>query len=145
MQDDTNPAYVAGETIRAGEPVRATRDGFVVSVTPPPRKDQTVVEFLLSRLDEDEAAAGLEKYEAWWVEDDSPFDPDRVRVEIAAKRAIIEIHHDEYEGRSGEGLRPTCAQCGMPGEYNVSWPCMTIRHLVSVYADHPDYNPKWKS
>lgn len=55
------------------------------------------------------------------------WDPARVLREIAAKRAILELH----------------AEAGMGDCAHSSDPCPTLRHLAAVYADHPDYQPEW--
>ena len=64
-------------------------------------------------------------------------DPARVLRDVAAKRAILEMHTwtaslDGCWSCSGDhGADPTPAPCG------------TLRHLAAVYAVHPDYNTKW--
>jgi hypothetical protein len=74
-------------------------------------------------------------------------DPTRVLAECAAKRAIIAHHTEDWgdctvclDGVSGCG-DPAC--CGGPTNEMESWPCPTIRAVVAVYADHPDYLQEW--
>lgn len=126
----------------------------------------TITEFLLARIEEDEADA-LSAGEGawfvdgtWWLEgveharvgpDEVAFthpgyvshiarhDPARVLREVKAKRAIMSEHElEDYEGV------PSCWLCA----HVFSWgkepdrpgPCATLRALAAVYADHPDYN-----
>jgi hypothetical protein len=92
----------------------------------------TLTEFLTARLDEDEADAR--------GDDGSPtpigmWDPDRVLAEVAAKRAIVEIH---YNG-APEHYTERCSPCDTVNE-----PCRTLLALATPYADHPDYREEWK-
>lgn len=63
--------------------------------------------------------------------------PARVLREIAAKRAVLDLHTwtaslDGCWSCSGDhGADPTPAPCG------------TLRHMAAVYADHPDYRQEW--
>jgi hypothetical protein len=114
----------------------------------------TIVEFLNARLDEDEATTRRQD-QRWYVCDDGHvatptaqrvdgtdhlpnhhntwavmYDPERVRADIAAKRAIV------YQYVL---LRP------------FDWPKafvetleLNLHAIASVYADHPDYNPEWR-
>jgi hypothetical protein len=124
----------------------------------------TIAEFLNARLDEDESEAGLEKYEAWWVAGGSPFDPDRVRREIAAKRAVIEFHKQwpvlvetppKLDRTDDGGLDSATFRMSRQimwateqeyrkrfGDEPPTTPIM--RALASVYSDHPDYREEWK-
>ena len=66
---------------------------------------------------------------------------------IAADRLILEEHRNEYSDAHRMkvgGLRPTCARCGIPGEYNVSWPCQTVRLLAQPYADREGWRDEWR-
>jgi hypothetical protein len=116
----------------------------------------TLVDFLRARLDEDEAVARAAtsgpwsavegSSGAWWVElpnlgdvaldlhgenarHIARHDPARVLADVKAKRAIV-----------GLGI---CLACDVEGQ-----PCdhadETLRHLASVYADHPDYDATWE-
>lgn len=124
---------------------------------------QTLTDFLLARIEEDEAAARLVlRYqvlheEGWSTDKARGFgrqgyvDQVRAMAECEAKRRIVELHRPrvvELWDRCGHpgceeyhGLRPppACQECGvssMPG-------CETLFALASVYADHPDYR-KWR-
>lgn len=86
------------------------------------------------------------------------WDPARVLLEIAAKRAILAIHKmvtqvwtedigptdDPYLTEAGEH-GSGCAHChdtGL-GEIAPDGPCVTLKALASVWADHPDFDPAW--
>jgi hypothetical protein len=73
-------------------------------------------------------------------------DPARVLAEVAAKRAIVDLHSPS------EGDCRTCAHLtddeDPDGNWYTDvlgepWPCPTLRHLAAVYADQPGYRPEW--
>lgn len=126
-----------------------------------------ITEFLLARIAEDGHAARAWKGGRWevgveetgdgenayyvvrepgsdhWVADvDAGYgaarhitlhDPVRVLAECAAKRRIVEMHR---EGPGGG----YCSRC----DREPVWPCITLRALASVYADHRDYDLAWR-
>lgn len=108
---------------------------------------QTLTEFLLARITEDEARApDAIKY----LIDDyyQVFTPERIVGECTAKRQIVELHGELLTMR-GEpyGYCRMCAEneeADWDGAPPVAWPCPTLRHLASVYADHPDYREDWR-
>ncbi|GAA4363007.1 DUF6221 family protein [Nocardioides caricicola] len=57
------------------------------------------------------------------------FEPRRLELDIECRRRIAHEHHEVDDG--------SCATC--PVEY----PCLTLRYLTVVYADHPAYDPEW--
>jgi hypothetical protein len=68
-------------------------------------------------------------------------DPARVLREVAANRAVAELHNGSHE----------CSTYDHNGDIdNCTWiggweACSTLRHLAAVYSDHPDYRPgEWK-
>jgi Family of unknown function (DUF6221) len=77
----------------------------------------------------------------------------RVRREVTAKRAILELHqpdrspNDEWYGHDAR-----CRECGYEGgsaraglrAIQRSWPCPTLRQLAAIYSDHPGYQLEWK-
>lgn len=111
----------------------------------------TITEFLLARIDEDEAIARKVIDESsdpldWTSEPDWPpavglagpvdgpsgyesivIDPARVLAECEAKRRIVEAADNVVEPDSGRRLALE----------------FVVRQLASVYADHPDFNPSW--
>lgn len=112
-----------------------------------------LVAFLRARLDEDEQAAERAQGEgqSWaWVQPEAldanrypsleqaehiaRHDPARVLAEVAAKRALLDVHRDDYG---------SCSTCGTAGEYDVPWPCTTVELLALPYANHPDYRSEW--
>lgn len=104
-----------------------------------------ITEFLLARIAEDEAVAfrargtgydlGCRLAVGEWEGNDSGVEiaPVRVLAECAAKRRIVEMHR---EGPGGD----YCSQC----DREPVWPCVTLRALASVHADHRDYDPEWR-
>jgi hypothetical protein len=121
-----------------------------------------LVAFLRVRLDEDEAKAQAADKTAggkWWPTDSgivadglglpdalhmAHWSPARVLREVEAKRAILAIH------APSEAMGPdSCAVCitdreGYPEEWcSDDYPCQTLRVLVAVYRDHPDYDQGW--
>jgi len=112
----------------------------------------TIVEFLTARLDQEAEAwsggtglitqpnfASLSRY---------------ALADIAAKRAIVEIHQPERGPDTWYWLERRCKGCGSgwhkwipdrpPTEIGPERGCPTLRALASVYADHPDYREEWK-
>jgi len=55
--------------------------------------------------------------------------PARVLAECESKRRIVARH------------RPTG---GIGCECSEVWPCANLLDLASVYAEHPDYRPRWR-
>ena len=105
----------------------------------------TITQFLLARIAEDEAvvsALDCECGDAASTPDPLPSCPARVLAECAAKRAIVELHVEAVRyvsiGRPEvESLGcETCAGYDGP----LTYPCPTLRHLATPYAEHPDYD-----
>lgn len=97
----------------------------------------TLTEFLLARIDEDEA---------WWnsASLDGPSAEVLLRKQLRdceAKRAMLDIHAI-YEA-DGLGRCGACADRYVA----VSWDglCDEAKILASVYADHPDYREEWSA
>lgn len=116
-----------------------------------------LIEFLLARLDEDEAVA--RKSHEWWDSDLTAgyfewpsseshnhvlrHDPARVLVEVAAKRRIVLLggksDADAVEGGGGPydvvdwryGIHAAAHQ-------------VVLRLLALPYANHPDYREEWR-
>ncbi len=162
----------------------------------------SLIDFLRARLDEDErvATAAAEYGPPPWSPPDEVWDamhsatdaighdmpsvevgvhmarhdPARVLAEVAAKRAILEIHtldtkpeteyFDDIQSHSVSGDRSLtvrgpnggwretgrtlycCRQCDTDRHDEYFSPvegCDTLRALVSVWADHSDFNPDW--
>jgi hypothetical protein len=150
-----------------------------------------VIEFLRARLDEDERIASTTDGdgEVEWFADvardrhhEMPavgkhidrWLPSRVLAEVAAKRAILEIHtlstkpeskyFDDVLSHSVSGDRSltvrgpnggwretgrtlySCSTCDSDRHEECFGPaegCDTLRAMVSVWADHRDFNPSW--
>ncbi len=85
-------------------------------------------------------------------------DPARVLADVQAKRAILDLHAPVVstavavlDGTGSRDVEPdtaeeilsrevVCLACfGAPAA-----PCKTLQHLAAVYADHPDYDEKWR-
>ena len=114
--------------------------------------------FLAARLDEDEAiarhAGSCDFYDD--VDDSVPLAdernhilrhaPARVLREVAAKRAILDVHSATYPVTYPQPSgQPTCGVCHAGGwDWDPEqWPCPTVRALAAVYSDHPDYRQEW--
>lgn len=73
-------------------------------------------------------------------------DPARVLAECEAKRRIADMHTSDATWDGGE----ECAQCSFHEAYegfndvSETFPCTTLRLLALPYADHPDYDEKWR-
>lgn len=90
----------------------------------------TITEFLLERIAADEAFARDEVddyYHGACAE--------RTLLECEAKRAIVSRHarDDDWDPAPGRF-------CFADRE---DFPCLTLRHLAAVYADHSDYDQTW--
>ncbi len=130
----------------------------------------TITEFILARITEDEQAAWAASNSPWVavtvypdrshvvngsdiddgvivgtprkddadVEHIARHDPRRVRAECEAIRRIVELHPNNG------GSCDTCTDRDYVGLVD-DWPCETIAALASVYADHPDFDPEWRT
>lgn len=90
------------------------------------------------------------------VEHIARHDPARVLAEVAAKRAIVAMHEQAeklvWDPRpAGTPVREPrrepagyCSTCQVEdGVIHGTWPCDTLKHLATVYSEHPDFNPAW--
>ena len=134
--------------------------------------------FYAARLDEDKERAWAvhdvskcdamlyEENFAAWAEGTKDCDcgyPDRVLREVAAKRAILELHQvhseptrwgDNYSappGMRGQltgGTTYWCDICDYDRDYghigSDQEGCDTLRHAAGVYSGHPGYRDEWK-
>lgn len=112
-----------------------------------------ITQFLNARLSEDhataDAAAGNPIPELLsWVEFTTNqteraenhinrWTPERVIVEVEAKRRIIRWHFGQRDDTTPYGEPVTICHCG----YDL--PCSTLRLLALPYANHPDYQQEW--
>lgn len=122
-----------------------------------------ITEFLLARISEDEAAANavdllsseMETISTHYLPEFADYmlrwQPNSIRAECAAKRAILEMHSPaDYRGIGMESPN-ACNICGKDtGMHDWEWdknsfPCNTIKALAAVYADHPEYDPAWRT
>ena len=97
-----------------------------------------ITEFLEARIADDEARAGLIADTSSTQNHMAQWDSARVLAECAAKRTILALHSglaytDEDPRFPIEP--PTCLCKGHP--------CLTLRALATIYADHPDYLKEW--
>lgn len=125
-----------------------------------------IIEFLLARLAEDEAA--LEPFnggrpvhgrtgevldfheggELWEISPSSEYvtmyvSPQRALAEVRAKRAIVDRHQarvkrQDDQGRPAHLHDPVLSMLVKDDRY-------LLRHLAAVYADHPGYRPEWRT
>lgn len=117
-----------------------------------------LVAFLRARLDEERALADLAaanvRDNPFWGNDwaqgmtggmggpggdlGAVFSPDRVMADVQAKRAILDLLELTADALPRETLQPEYAQ----GYVNaLRW---TSLHLAAPYADHPDYDERWR-
>lgn len=94
-----------------------------------------ITDFLQERIAEDESEAE----EGRWVFDLGGREGERftyrVLAECKAKREIVGNHDGEQSPVTGD-------YCAFEdGRFEI--PCPELRHLATVYASHPDYNPAW--
>ena len=111
-----------------------------------------VAAFLRARLAEDEADIyDRDEPESWCDRADGVhIGHARARREVAAKRAIAELHYGPdacmacatWDSPPRGYERPLGSRFDIMG-YCVPWPCPTLRALAAVYSDHPDYDPGW--
>jgi hypothetical protein len=83
-----------------------------------------------------------------------PAQPARVLREVAAKRAILELHvidaHQtsqwRYDPQTGEPLDPewevTCAVCGW-SSWDPKSACPTLLALAAPFSSEPGWDPSW--
>lgn len=121
---------------------------------------ESITEFLLARIAEDEVRATMREWhtiDCETIPNDAGYSypcdcgvPERMAAECSSKRAIIEMH-GRMAGESWQTWRNKyCATCadwedGQIGEGppNIEYPCDTLRALAAVYEDHPDYRQEW--
>ena len=101
----------------------------------------SIAEFLEARIEEDEerATSGWSRLgDTRWETNNYGQDhltPAAVQAECAAKRGIIDMH-------LGDGCLEYCRTCTKE-HGGVANPCPTIRHLATIYSDHPEYQQEW--
>lgn len=94
----------------------------------------SITEFLLARIDEDEAAADAAvRYGDQWAWGS----PERVLAECEAKRRIVGMASEWVELGASMGATPRENERAIVAE-------QACRHLAGVYADYPDYDPAWR-
>jgi hypothetical protein len=104
-----------------------------------------LVEFLRQRLDEDEAAAKawlpIGNPDAAQREHIARHDPARVLREVDSKRRIVEQYEAMQAGvEAAAGTILAGAAKVRLGAYKFALKCLAL-----PYADHPDYDEKWRS
>ncbi|MEW2250411.1 DUF6221 family protein [Streptomyces sp. NPDC006975] len=132
---------------------------------------EALVEFLRARLEQDEASAKAASPGPWRPSEESDevlavdgvtvadgfalsgrqlrattehiarHDPARVLAEVGARRHLIELHQERLEQGYGTDF---CAECGFGEVGRQYYPCQTLRLLALPYADHPDYQERWR-
>lgn len=70
--------------------------------------------------------------------------PSWVLADIAAKRAILDLH--KPFGLQSDMITgcDICSYRDVMEELQVAWPCETVRLLASANADRPGYDESWK-
>ncbi len=108
----------------------------------------TIVEFLEERLGEDE-------WNAYRGSFPGRHDRDRALADIQAKRRIVAGYTEAYractsvvatqatsDGRGAQ--KPGSAETDSTLSALWAWR-EALKHLASVYHDHPDYDPAWEA
>lgn len=127
MSDDRNPAFDPN-TVH----VEGVRD-----------EPQTLVEFILDRLAEDEAVA-LAVHPEGEPKSGAPvftslseptgtveMSSARVLAQCVAIRLVAALHSERMGGANSDG----CYECGDPD------PCPTLRALAGIWRDHDEWRP----
>jgi hypothetical protein len=70
-------------------------------------------------------------------------DPARVLRQVAALRAVMEIHEPVKSSLPSFTAPMVCGVCSPGKEEGWDAPCPTLRHLASIWSDHEDYDPAW--
>lgn len=74
--------------------------------------------------------------------------------DVAAKRAIVALHpvYEYHQTANPWREKKTylhCDTCGDPQGWDqqepVDWPCPTLLALAQPYAEHPDFDPAWRT
>ena len=111
---------------------------------------QTLTEFLLARIAEDESEQTQpEGYRTWHRADCAAVEsefyracdcglPARVLAECKAKRRIVDEHYSSDPHDTGDAAHDQCVLCGE------AFPCLTLRLLALPHADHSDYGEAWR-
>lgn len=63
-------------------------------------------------------------------------DPARVLAEVEAKRAIVDVYALNERNDDGEDYEYASGWAQGLGE--------AVRHMATVYSDHPDYDESWR-
>lgn len=111
----------------------------------------TITDFLLDRIAEDEAVAratlanfGLTRdLEGSMLAHVAHFDPARILTECEAKRRIVELH-GHWQVR-WEGFPRADREVQYCMHDQAVAPCPTLRALAQVYSDHPSFDPTWNN
>jgi hypothetical protein len=91
-----------------------------------------LLSFLFDRLDDDEAAARAQLTPTAVRQDAAPGGPARAYRELAAKRSMVAMW---FDGVQADFRRPPVAGLDVADAM--------IMALVTVYADHPLFDPGW--
>lgn len=129
---------------------------------PTPETAPDLAAYLLARYAEEEASARAALAEAetmhppltWrWAVIDSwtstrmppgAPSPDRIFAEVAAKRAIIDLHGGRPMWNEGGDLRADTLHVCEDALEDADG-CRTLRALAQPYAGRPDFRDEWKS
>lgn len=101
-----------------------------------------IADFIIARVREDEQANSARNEPEAWCDRSAGthYEHARVEAECAAKRALVEPHHEEF------GTCVTCVDRDADGErFRVDYPCRELRILASIYSTHDDYDLAWSN
>lgn len=72
-------------------------------------------------------------------------DPARVLAQVAAYRAILELHQPKRYEHDSDGIEHNLEPHEWDCEHDLEqWPCPTVRHLTTVYADREGWREEWR-
>lgn len=72
------------------------------------------------------------------------WDPARVLAEVAAKRDILDVHHNMNDGDCAVCVRGEWGYPTNGGSIPAPWPCMTIKLLALPYAGRDGWREEWR-
>ncbi len=71
-------------------------------------------------------------------------DPARVLAEVAAKRAILDLHTKAGAGAGAFDLPDVCRPVSRGIGAVAPWPCQTLRLLALPYSSNPGFDESWR-
>lgn len=74
------------------------------------------------------------------------WNPAAVLADIAAKRALLEMHvREKYRSANQPDYCRECAQYDKYEDPTTGWPCATLLALAQAHAARDDFDPSWRT